>query len=96
VGLYRINHANSVFPGSVGRQFSALEGPMLTAAVLAGAVSRIDRPPLEDQRPAPGPVDGPEPVSELDKQPEEAAEATESVDGSEPNPKNGDKTKKGK
>jgi hypothetical protein len=58
LGRYRINHANSVFPGKPGVVFQSTEGPLLTAAVLSGAVSRVDPPSREDNRPSPGPLIG--------------------------------------
>lgn len=39
---YRVNQANSLFPGERGTTFEAVEGPMLTAGVVSGALSRID------------------------------------------------------
>jgi hypothetical protein len=49
-GLYRINHGNTVFRGRPGTMFRTQDGPLLKAALLAGAVSRVDVE-LPDEQP---------------------------------------------
>lgn len=86
MGLYRINNANSVFPGRRGDRFHAEDGPYMRAAIRAGAVSRLDSDVEADKH-----------AVEQEQRRESPVEATESVPEGEVVPETvSPKAKKGK